>query len=88
MGIAALARLLAARHARVETPALPPVAPGQDPAAELRRKLAESRHEPATAEVVGAPAARSEPLEARRARVHAKAQEALDAMDALQEPPA
>ena len=29
----------------------------------------------------------TETLEERRARVHAKAQEAIDAMDALQEPP-
>ena len=29
----------------------------------------------------------TETLEERRARVHAKAQEAMDAMDALQEPP-
>lgn len=46
-----------------------------DPAAELRSKLAEQRDDP--------PAASDEPeetLEERRARVHGKAQDAIDAM--------
>jgi hypothetical protein len=51
--------------------------PAADPADELRRKLAATRDD--------APAAAEEPmakesLEERRARVHAKAQETLDAM--------
>jgi hypothetical protein len=51
--------------------------PQVDPADELRRKLAETRPEEPAATV--APAS-EEPLEERRARVHAKAQEAIDAM--------
>jgi len=86
VGIAALARLLAARKARVEAPALPPP---QDPAVELRRKLAESQDTAAPpAESLPEPTEPEESLDDRRARVHAKAQEALAAMDALQEPPA
>jgi hypothetical protein len=54
------------------------VEPAPDPAEELRRKLAESRDETATAPA-DAPVA-AETLEERRARVHAKAQEAIDAM--------
>jgi hypothetical protein len=83
VGIAALARLLARREraARRETAALP----GPDPAEELRRKLSESRDVPA---VTAAPPAEAptETLEERRARVHAKAQEAMGAMESL--PPA
>ena len=84
VGIAALARLLARREraARRETAALP--APASDPADDLRRKLSESRAAPeVTAATPGAaPAgAPTETLEERRARVHAKAQEALGAME-------
>ena len=86
VGIAALARLLAARRDRTEAPALPPVSPAGDPAEELRRKLAESRDPDAPAAELPGPPARDESLEERRARVHAKAQEALEAMDDLQEP--
>jgi hypothetical protein len=51
--------------------------PEVDPADELRRKLAETRSdETPTEDAVTA----DEPLEERRARVHAKAQEAIDAM--------
>ena len=85
VGIAALARLLAARRDRA-APALPPALPAEDPAEELRRKLAESRDADASSAV---PTTTSEPvesLEERRARVHAKAQEALEAMDDLEEP--
>jgi hypothetical protein len=86
-GIAALARVLATRQARREAHLPTPVAtPELDPAETLRRKLSESRAEPAAADA--SPQLheeRSESLEERRARVHAKAQEALDAM---QEPPA
>ena len=67
-------------------PALPPALPAEDPAEELRRKLAESRDADASPAV---PTTTSEPvesLEERRARVHAKAQEALQAMDDLEEP--
>jgi hypothetical protein len=59
----------------------------QDPADELRRKLAETRTEQADAGPAPEPSTEREPLDERRARVHAKAQEALAAMDALQEPP-
>ena len=93
VGIAALARLLAQRQARVGRAPAPAV----DPADELRRKLDESRSEaapagvspgPSTAVHRDEPAAPAETLDERRARVHAKAQEALEAMEALQEPPA
>ena len=85
VGIAALARLLAARRDRA-APALPPAPPAEDPAEELRRKLAESRDADApAAEATTTPEA-VESLEERRARVHAKAQEALEAMDDLEEP--
>ena len=85
VGIAALARLLASRRARLQAPAHAPALPAPDPAEELRRKLAETREQPATAsEDAGPP---TETIDERRARVHAKAQEALDAMEALQEPP-
>ena len=89
IGIAALARLLAERRARLEarTPLLPP--PAADPAEELRRKLAESRDVVSPAvESAQAPSEPKESLGDRRARVHAKAQEALTAMDGLEEPPA
>jgi len=87
VGIAALARLLAARRDRTEAPALPPpVSPAGDPAEELRRKLAESRDPDAPAAELPGPPVRDESLEERRARVHAKAQEALSAMDDLEGP--
>ena len=85
VGIAALARLLAGRKAAPAPPALPPPAPETDPAAELRQKLAASRDDGPADETLAGVATGS--LEERRARVHAKAQEAMDAMDALQEPP-
>jgi hypothetical protein len=90
-GIAALAKLFGARPRTV--PALTPAEPeGDDPAAELRRKLAEARSgatEPSAQEPVSA--ASAEPperspeqpersLEERRAEVHARAKEAIDAM--------
>ena len=86
VGIAALGRMLSRRRATRAPigPLNPPapvadevaVDPAADPAEELRRKLAAAR-EPETAaepEVV-------ETLEERRARVHAKAREAMDAMN-------
>jgi hypothetical protein len=82
VGIAALARLLAARRDR--TP--PPASPAEDPAEELRRKLAESRDADAPAAEPTRPSERNESLEERRARVHAKAQEALSAMGDLEGP--
>ena len=84
VGVAALARMLARRR-----PAPKPVAapPADDRAEALRRKLDETRasdtgNAPTSA---AAPAesqdeAPRESLEDRRARVHAKAQEAIDAM--------
>ena len=89
VGIAALARILA-RRAQVAAPVPTTVAPEPDPAEALRRKLSETREEPgAAAETLSTTAAPepAETLEERRARVHAKAQEAMEAMDALQEPP-
>ena len=79
VGIAALGRALARRRrpaaAVAEQPGPPPV--GDDPAEELRRKLAEQR--PPEPDAAAAPV--DETLEERRARVHAKAREAIDAMD-------
>ena len=87
VGIAALGRLLASRSARREAPALPPPRQEQDPAEELRRRLAESREDTGSAAASASePPASTESLEDRRARVHAKAQEAMSAMDALKEP--
>jgi len=85
-GIAALARLLAARRVRPQAPTVPPMLPSPDPAEELRRKLAETRDDvAATAATTPVP---SETIDERRARVHAKAQATVEAMEALQEPPA
>lgn len=86
VGIAALGRMLSRRKASgtpVEpsappTPAVEEIVldPAADPAEELRRKLAAARQPepPAEPEVV-------ETLEERRERVHAKAREAMDAMN-------
>jgi hypothetical protein len=76
-GIAALGRVLARRKLSVESVASHPAASAAaDPAEELRRKLAAQR-EP---EPEAGPAPAVETLEERRARVHAKAREAIDAM--------
>jgi phage shock protein A len=79
VGIAALARLLAReRRHRKQAASAPPTV--DDRAEALRRKLDETR---ATEEAAQAPPADEtprEPLEQRRARVHAKAQEAIEAM--------
>jgi hypothetical protein len=84
VGIAALGRMLAKREA-APTPEQQPASVATtaaetgietvaDPAEELRRKLAANRQpETAETEVV-------ETLEERRARIHAKAREAIDAM--------
>ncbi len=84
VGIAALGRMLSNRRAPTSADEHPAPAdttaaettgnPVADPAEELRRTLAAKR-QPETAE----PAA-TETLEERRARVHAKAREAIDAM--------
>lgn len=78
VSIAALARVLARRR-RHEAPRVEPSPVVGDPADELRRKLSETREAPAE------PAAPPEPepdetLDERRSRVHAKAQEAIEAM--------
>jgi len=84
-GIAALGRLLARRSARTRAGAsAAEPEPAVDPAEELRRRLAEQRTEgpggdpspqaEATADVAG------ETLDERRARIHAKAQEAIASM--------
>ncbi len=78
VSIAALARVLARRR-RDERRAAEPQAVAQDPAEELRRKLSETR-EAAGANEPSGPPEPTESLEERRSRVHAKAQEAIDAM--------
>jgi hypothetical protein len=88
VGIAALARVLARRSRRTQ-PAIAP-APAKDPADELRRMLAETRERSAPVEAgTEQPAGdrHTESLEERRARVHAKAHEALEAMEAIEEQP-
>lgn len=84
VGIAALARVLARRSAGNAPPA--PTMHEPDLAGELRRKLSETRDAAApdvpalsepTADATPEP---QETLQERRARVHAKAQEAIDAM--------
>jgi hypothetical protein len=75
VSIAALARVLARRRRR-ETHAAEQEALAQDPAEELRRKLSETREAAGATE----PSGPTETLEERRSRVHAKAQEAIDAM--------
>ena len=85
VGIAALARALARRQARREADLRrSPTTPAGDPAEELRRKLSAARSAGSTATGdEAASAGRAEPTETideRRARVHAKAQEAIEAM--------
>ena len=75
VGLAALARLRARRHAAAPAQVLVE----EDPADELRRKLADQREdEPAgdDADVTADPV----DLDARRAEVHQRAQEAIDLM--------
>jgi len=83
VGIAALARVLARRQRAAHAPAArPALAP--DPADALRRKLSDTRM---TSESAAPPPAEPrETIEERRSRVHAKAQEAIDAMQ--ETPPA
>lgn len=84
VGIAALARVLARRSAGSASP--PATVPEPDLAGELRRKLSETR-DAAAADVPtppqplpDAPPEPQETLAERRSRVHAKAQDAIDAM--------
>ena len=75
IGIAALVRRLRRRRdPQLIEPA--PTAPGDDPADELRRKLAESRAE----EPAEAPEPPEETVEDRRADVHEQGRAALDDM--------
>lgn len=78
VGIAALGRWLSRRRHPAPTVREPVEAPADDPAEELRRKLASARQP--EQETATEPAAPEETLEERRARVHAKAREAIDAM--------
>ena len=79
VGIAALGRWLARRRHATEVVPQPLPQPAEvaapDPAEELRRKLADQRPPGPEAELP-----RPETLDERRARVHAKAREAIDAM--------
>jgi hypothetical protein len=84
IGLAALGRWLARRGHPDTSPAgsveatAPAESQAADPAEELRRKLADAR----VAEQDDAPTAEvpAETLDERRARVHAKAREAIDSM--------
>jgi hypothetical protein len=76
-GIAALGRLLSQRsHHPDGSVAEPPTEVNGDPADELRQKLAAQRDP----QPEDQPAPVDETLEERRARVHAKAREAIDSM--------
>ena len=81
VGVAALARLLHRRRAAAE-----PHAPVEDPASELRETLARSRAGEA-GETEPMPGLEPDPAspEERRARVHERAQ---DAIDSMRQPPA
>lgn len=84
MGIAALGRALARNRRRSLRPAAP-ASPVDERAEALRRKLSEARaadESPAPAPALQTTASdrSSETIDERRARVHAKAQEAIDAM--------
>jgi phage-related tail protein len=78
IGIAALGRWLAKRTHPVASPVEPVEATAADPAEELRRKLADARV--AEPDVAPVPEPPDETLDERRARVHAKAREAIDSM--------
>ena len=84
VGIAALARFLARRGAGSALP--PATEPEPDLAGELRRKLSETRDAAGAGGPIApqplpdAPPEPQQSLEERRSRVHAKAQEAIDAM--------
>ena len=76
LGIVALIRKLRRRAESVPETTTPAPATGDDPAAELRRKLAESRTEEAPEE----PEPPEETVEDRRADVHEHGRAALDDM--------
>jgi hypothetical protein len=88
IGIAALGRWLAKRTHPVASPvepveAVPPAeATAADPAEELRRKLADARVTEPDVDSAPKPPDETldETLDERRARVHAKAREAIDSM--------
>jgi len=80
VGIAAFGRWLSQRRHPVPTVPEPVEAPAADPAEELRRKLASARQPEPDQAAATEPAAPEETIEERRARVHAKAREAIDAM--------
>ena len=84
-GIAALARLLSARQARHELPS--PVAGSPDPADALRQKLSASRADSSASPAAATDASPAETLDERRARIHAKAQEAIESTQGLEPPP-
>ncbi|HUF00841.1 MAG TPA: hypothetical protein VMN35_00315 [Gaiellaceae bacterium] len=75
LGIAAVVRKLRRRAAHAEMPTGTPEGALGDPADELRRKLAVSRSD--ETEASGAP---EEPVEERRAEVHAEGRATLDEM--------
>ena len=86
VGIAALVRALSRRRSRQKPLPAPSAPPVDDRAEALRRKLEETRAAP-SAEGAAIPPDAEEPdgtppetIEERRARVHAKAQEAIQAM--------
>jgi hypothetical protein len=79
VGLAALLRHLSRRHGATPATPLPSQPVGEDPADELRRKLADQQEGEDSGD--DAPAAtEAAELEARRARVHAEAQAAIDSM--------
>jgi hypothetical protein len=82
VGVAALGRWLAQRRKPAEGAPEPQEVTADDPAEELRRKLADARGAESAAELapVDDPGPADETLEERRARVHAKARDAIDAM--------
>ena len=77
IGLAALLRHLSRRRAAAHATSSPPPPVAEDPADELRRKLADQYE---GEETVDQPVDTPADLEARRARVHAQAQEAIDSM--------
>src|SRR5262245_9004046 len=94
VSIAALARVLSRRSRKQPSPAVPRP-PEEDPAEAWRQRLSETRVpapeassplEPTATSSTEASSEPKETLDERRARIHAKAQEAIDAMQ--EEPPA
>jgi len=75
-GLAALLRALRRRHRGAEAD----VAELDDPAAALRERLADRRAREAGTAAAPSSAQPEEPLDERRAEVHARAQEAIESM--------